>query len=60
MTIHYEVQVDFATLPSYCILQSKSKDKAIGQMVKIRDFLGIPVGKVDLKYIDESTSRYKN
>ena len=58
MTIHYEVQMDFSIAASQTILKSTSKDKAIGQMVKIKDFLGMAVNKRDLKYIDESTSKY--
>ena len=58
MTIHYEVQVDFSVLPSQTILKTQSKDKAIRQLAKIKDFLDMPMHRTDLKYIDESTSRY--
>lgn len=60
MTIHYEVQLDHSNgVASHTILKSATKDKAIAQMAKIKVFLGIPMHKNDLKYIDESTSKYK-
>jgi len=59
MTIQYEVQVDFIDAPCQTILKSQSKDKAIAQMAKIKVFLGLVMHKSDLKFIDESTSKYK-
>ena len=61
MTIQYEVQLDFhGGMPSHTIIKSATKDKAIAQMAKIKVFLGIPIHRNDLKYIDESTSKYKS
>ena len=59
-TIHYEVQVDFRDAPSVVMLKSLLKDKAIAQMAKIKVFLGLMMQKQDLKFIDESTSKYKH
>mmetsp|Transcript_13346 Transcript_13346/g.22688 ORF Transcript_13346/g.22688 Transcript_13346/m.22688 type:complete len:220 (-) Transcript_13346:28-687(-) len=59
VTIHFEVQVDFSNLPSCTLLETQSHDKAIKQAIKIKQFLGLPINKVDLKFIDESTSRFK-
>ena len=58
MTIHYEVQIDFADVPSQTILETKEQDKAIKQLAQIKSFIGLPIGKHDLKYINQSTSRY--
>jgi len=60
MTIHYDVQIDFKDIPSTNILRSKDSEKAIRQMAQIKDFMGLPVNSSDLKYVDESTSRYDN
>jgi len=59
MTIRYEVQINFNHLPSHTILQTNDKDKAIRQLVKIKDFLGMPLNKADIKVKDESTSKYR-
>ena len=58
MTIHYEVQIDFADIPSHTIIQSLNYEKAVKQMAQIKEFLGLALNRNDLKYIDESTARY--
>lgn len=60
MTIHYEVQLDFRDIPSDTILETSDMEKAIKQMCRIKDFLGLPIVDLDLKVIDESTSKYDN
>jgi hypothetical protein len=60
MTIHYEVQVDFSDIPSHVILKTQQKDKAIKQLARLKEFIGLPINRTDLKFIDESTSKYKN
>merc|ERR1712072_1667010 len=55
MTIHYDVQMDFRDIPSTNLLRSKDREKAVRQMCQIKDFMGLPVNKSDLKVIDEST-----
>ena len=57
MTIHYEVQLDFRELPSVNILKTKDCAKAMRQMAEIKEFLGMPISRTDLRYIDESTSK---
>lgn len=59
MTIHFEVQVDFKNAPCQPILKTASQDKAIAQMAQIKSFLGLLMHRNDLKYIDESTTRFK-
>ena len=59
MTIHYELQVDFSDIPSFVVIKTTSEDKAIKQLARIKDFVGLPVTKYDLKVIDESVSQYK-
>ena len=58
MTIRYEVQINFNGLPSHTILTTNNKEKAIRQLVKIKDFLGLPLNRADLKVKDESTSKF--
>lgn len=60
MSVHYDVQVDFTDIPSFVIIQTRNQDKAIKQLARIKDFIGLPINKSDLKFIDESTTRFKN
>ena len=59
MTIHYAVQIDFKDAPSHTVLETQQKDKAIRQLVKIKEFLGLNINKSDLVPTDQSTSKYK-
>ena len=57
-TIRYEVQVEFRELPSVVVLQSTSCTTAMKQLSEIKEFLGMPLSASDLRYIDESSSRF--
>ena len=58
MTIHYELQFDFQDIPSQTLLQTSDKEKALKQLAKIKDFLGMPITKHDFRITDETTSNY--
>jgi hypothetical protein len=59
MTIHYELQFDFLEIPSQCLLQTTSQEKALKLLAKIKEFLGLPITANDFRITDETTSNYK-
>ena len=59
MTVHYEIQFDFLLMPSVVLIKTKQVEKAIKQMVIMKNFLDIPIYQSDIRFEDQTTSNFK-